>query len=55
MASSSTKEGSGWTLGNTTTLKEWSGAGMGFHGEVVESPTLEVFKERLHVVLRDVA
>jgi len=29
MASSCTREGSGWTLGNTTSLKGWSGTGMG--------------------------
>jgi len=29
MASSCTREDSGWTLGNTTSLKEWSGTGMG--------------------------
>jgi len=29
MASSCTREGSGWTLGSTTSLKEWSGTGMG--------------------------
>ena len=30
--SSCAKEGSGWTLGNTTSLKEWSGSGMGCPG-----------------------
>ena len=29
MASSCTREGSGWMLGNTTSLKGWSGTGMG--------------------------
>jgi len=29
MASSCTREGSGWTLGNTASLKGWSGTGMG--------------------------
>ena len=29
MASSCVREGSGWTLGNTTSLKGWSGTGMG--------------------------
>ena len=29
MASSCTREDSGWTLGNTTTLKGWSGTGIG--------------------------
>jgi len=29
MASSCTRRGSGWTLGNTTSLKGWSGTGMG--------------------------
>jgi len=43
---------SGWTLGNTASLKEWSGTGMGCR-EVVESPTMEVLKECLDVVLRD--
>jgi len=29
MDSSCAREGSGWMLGNTTSLKEWSGTGMG--------------------------
>ena len=29
MTSSCAREGSGWTLGNTTSLKGWSGTGMG--------------------------
>ena len=29
MASSCAREDSGWTLGNTTSLKGWSGTGMG--------------------------
>ena len=44
-------EGSGWMLGNTTSLKGgWSGTGIGLPREVVESL---VFKEHLDVVLRD--
>ena len=42
-ASSCAREDSGWTLGNTTSLKGWS--------ERWWSPTLEVFKEHLDVVL----
>jgi len=30
MASSCAREGSGWTLGNTASLKGWSGTGMGW-------------------------
>jgi len=31
-SSNYTREGSGWTLGNTTSLKGWSGTGMGCPG-----------------------
>jgi len=51
MASNCARGDSGWTLGNTFSLKEWSGA---VHKEGGESPTLEVFEECLDVVLRDV-
>ena len=39
MASSCVREDSGWTLGNTTSLKGWSGTGMGCQrgGGVTES------------------
>ena len=38
MASNCTRGGSGWTLGNTTSLKGWSGTGMGCQGggEVID-------------------
>ena len=44
MALSCARRGSGWILGNISSQKEWSD----WHrlpGEVVESPSLEVFKE----------
>jgi len=54
MASSCTRDGSDWILGKISSLKEWSGTGMGLPGEAVESLSLEVFKERGDVVVRDV-
>jgi len=32
VTSSCAREGSGWTVGNITSLKEWSGTGMGCPG-----------------------
>ena len=51
MASSCAREDSDWLLGNTTSLKGWSGTGM--PREVVKSPSLVVFEESLDIVLRD--
>jgi len=50
MASSCTRGGSGWILGRISSLKEWSGTGTAAQG-VVGSPSLEVFKKRVDVVL----
>jgi len=53
MASCCARGGSGWILGKTYSSKlvrQWHG----LHREVVQSPSLEVFKSRVDVALRDV-
>ena len=50
MAPSCTREDSDWMLGKTSAMKEWSGVGL--PKEVVESLSLEVFREHLAVVQR---
>lgn len=52
MASSCAREGSGWILGEISTLKEWTATGSA--QGVVGSPSLEVFQENCgDVALRD--
>ena len=48
MASSCSRGDSGWTLGNSSSLREWSGTGMGC--PLMESLSLEVCKKRLDVL-----
>jgi len=43
----------GWTLGNTSLQKGWLSTGISSPGEVVESPSLDVFKGHLDVELGD--
>ena len=55
MASSCTRVSLGWISGNTSLQKGLFSTGMGSPGRelVVESPSLDVFKNRLDVVLGD--
>ena len=52
MASHCARGGSGWILGKIPSPKAWLGIGTAAHG-VVESPSLEVFRKRGDVALRD--
>ena len=52
MASSCARGGSGWILGEISSLKEWSGIGTAAQG-VLESLSLEVVKSHGDVALRD--
>ena len=53
MASSCARGGSGWILEKNYSLKRVVLQWHTLHREVVESLSLEVFKKRLDVVLRD--
>lgn len=53
MTSSWTRGSPGWTLGKIPSLKEWSGTGTAAQG-MVESPSMEIFKNCGDVALRDV-
>jgi len=53
MALSCARPGSGWLLGKTSCPKQWQCIGTAAQG-VVESPSLEVFRDHGDVALRDV-
>jgi len=47
------RRGLNWKLGKISLLKEWSSIGIGCPREMIESPSLEVFKKHVDVALRD--
>jgi len=53
MASSCVRGGLDYVLGKISLLKEWSDIGTGCPGEVVEFPSLEVFRKCVDVALQD--